>query len=157
MREEEEKELVTNTSTMIDVAFNIECKTLPYDHAYDLSKAITTILPWMNENKFSGIHTLHVPDSGNGWVRSEDDEIFLSKRTRLILRIPRKHIDDAKQLEGKKINILKAKYIKTQKNEQVKEFYDRCLFDLIDRNDSVRNYALDLSNYEAKKIWKTRF
>jgi len=106
MREEEEKELITNTSNMIDVAFNIKCKTLPYDHAYGLSKAITTILPWMNENKFSGIHTLHGPDSGNGWIRSEDDEIFLSKRTRLILRIPRKHIDDAKQLEGKKINVL---------------------------------------------------
>ena len=56
------------------------------------------------------------------------------------------------KIKEKKINTLKAKYIKTQKNEQVKEFYDRCLFDLIDRNDSVRNYALDLSNYEAKKL-----
>ena len=52
----------------------------------------------------------------------------------------------------KKINTLKAKYIKTQKNEQVKEFYDKCLFDLVDENESVREYSLETKNYETKNL-----
>lgn len=56
------------------------------------------------------------------------------------------------KIKEKKITDLKARYIKTQKNEQVKEFFDRCLFDLIDEDDSVRNYTLDISNYEPKQL-----
>ena len=40
MWEEEEKLQLKDTSKMIDVAFRIQCKTLPYDHAYDLSNEI---------------------------------------------------------------------------------------------------------------------
>ena len=57
-----------------------------------------------------------------------------------------------KIIKEKKINIIKAKYIKTQKNEQVKEFYDRCSFSLTESSDSVRNYTLDISNYEPKQL-----
>ena len=45
------------------------------------------------------------------------------------------------------MNILKSEYIKTQKNEQVKEFFDRCSFDLIDEDGSVRNYTLSINTY----------
>ena len=41
MWEEEEKVQLKDMSKMIDIAFRIECRTLPYDHAYDLSQAIT--------------------------------------------------------------------------------------------------------------------
>ena len=75
---EEDKEKIIHMSAMVDVAFRIDCKTLPYDHAYELSQAITKSMPWLLEDKLNGIHTLHGPESGNGWVRSEDEEIFLS-------------------------------------------------------------------------------
>ena len=104
MWEEEEKH--EEKSTMVDVAFKIQCKTLPYDHISELSNAITKLVPWMLENNLAGVHTLHGPDFGNGWVRSENDEIFLSKRTRLILRIPKANIDKIKSLEGSTINVL---------------------------------------------------
>jgi len=55
-------------------------------------------------------------------------------------------------MKEKKINRLKAKYIKTKKNEQVNEFYDKCSFTLIDENDSVKNYALDLIKHKPKKL-----
>tara|TARA_B100001778_G_scaffold284462_1_gene250876 strand:- start:311 stop:985 length:675 start_codon:yes stop_codon:yes gene_type:complete len=106
MWEEEEQLQLKDTSKMIDVAFRIECKTLPYDHACDLSNEITKHLPWLLNDSLTGIHTLHGPESGNGWVRSEKEEIFLSKRTRLILRIPRGHIDKVKQLENVDICVL---------------------------------------------------
>ena len=104
MWEEEEKH--EEKSTMVDVAFKIKCKTLPYDHISELSNAITNLVPWMLEDSLIGVHTLHGPDFGNGWVRSESDEMFLSKRTRLILRIPKINIDQIKSLEGSTINVL---------------------------------------------------
>ena len=106
MWEEEEQLQLKDTSRMIDVAFRIECKTLPYDHACDLSNEITKNLPWLLDDQLTGIQTLHGPESGNGWVRSEKEEIFLSKRTRLVLRIPRGDIDKVKELENIEINVL---------------------------------------------------
>ena len=106
MWEEDEKILLKDSSQMIDVAFHINCKILPYDHAYELSKAIINLLPWMKNTELSGIQTLHGPDSGNGWVRSENEEIFLSKRTRLVLRVPRADVIKTKSIEHKTINVL---------------------------------------------------
>jgi FkbH-like protein len=57
-----------------------------------------------------------------------------------------------KIIKEKKINVIKAKYIKTQKNEQVNEFYDKCSFTLTESSDSVKNYTLDISNYEPKQL-----
>jgi len=93
------------TSSMTDIAYMINCKTLPYDHAFKLSNQITMVLPWLNDNLQNGIHMLHGPHAGHGWERSTDDTIFLSKRTRLILRIPKTHIDRAKKLEGVTLKI----------------------------------------------------
>ena len=56
------------------------------------------------------------------------------------------------KLKTKKISHLTAKYIKTQKNEQVKEFFDRCSFDLINENESIKNYILDINSYKIKRL-----
>jgi FkbH-like protein len=56
------------------------------------------------------------------------------------------------KLKEKKIKVLNAKYISTHKNKQVKEFYDRCLFELVGKNDKVRNYTLGINNYTSKQI-----
>jgi FkbH-like protein len=50
------------------------------------------------------------------------------------------------------IKILNAKYIQTQKNEQVKTFYDNCSFGLVESDDSIREYSLEISNYNPSKI-----
>ena len=102
----EEEEKFEEKSSMIDVAFKIECKILPYDHISELSNALTDLAPWMLKNDLIGVHTLHGPDFGNGWVRSENDQIFLSKRTRLIVRIPKTDINQIKLIEGSIINVL---------------------------------------------------
>ena len=56
------------------------------------------------------------------------------------------------KIKEKKITVLKTKHIKTQKNEQVKEFYDKCSFVLTESHDSSRNYTLDISNYEPRQL-----
>ena len=55
-------------------------------------------------------------------------------------------------IKGKKINVVKARYIKTQKNEQVKEFFEKCSFSLAESTDSVKNYILEINNYKYKQI-----
>tara|TARA_B100000886_G_scaffold97353_1_gene64604 strand:- start:4246 stop:4923 length:678 start_codon:yes stop_codon:yes gene_type:complete len=104
--EDEEKKSISEMSKMIDVAFKINCKTLPYDHAFSLSNEITKHLPWLEDNELTGIQTLHGPESGNGWTRAENEEIFLSKRTRLILRIPKSEYNETCKLEGETLKVL---------------------------------------------------
>jgi predicted enzyme involved in methoxymalonyl-ACP biosynthesis len=56
------------------------------------------------------------------------------------------------KIKEKKIRILKAKYNKIQKNEQVKEFYDKCSFILTKSTGSVRHYNLDINKYEPNRL-----
>jgi hypothetical protein len=53
---------------IVDIAFKIDCRTLPLDHAQALSTALHTALPWIAEEPDLGIHTIHVAESGNGWM-----------------------------------------------------------------------------------------
>ena len=47
---------------------------------------------------------------------------------------------------------LKATFIKTRKNEQVKEFYDKCGFKVTESNDLEKKYTLDLTTYVQNKL-----
>ena len=121
-------------------------RQLPYDHACDLSKAITSKMPWLLKDKLIGIHTLHGPESGNGWVRSEKEEIFLSKRTRLILRISRSDANKAKELEGENINVLGNNIKIGQSNTKtflvVRDLISRCV--LCDKEQDEEDFLLDI-------------
>ena len=93
---------------VVDVAFRIDCPTLPLDHAYSLSSALLKALPWLEDEVHAGIHLIHGAASGNGWFRPEDTEnelLHLSKRTRMRLRIPRERLPDAQALTGQSLDI----------------------------------------------------
>lgn len=92
---------------VVDVAFSISCRALPVDHAWALSEAVAAVLPWMVEVPRAGVHTIHVADSGNGWMRPQapDDLLYLSRRTKLVLRVPRERIDDAHALSDKTLDV----------------------------------------------------
>lgn len=93
---------------VVDIAFKLECKTLPLDHAQALTDAIQSALPWFAEEMRAGLHLIHVAESGNGWYRPEDPEnevLCLSKRTRMSLRMPKHRIDDAHGLTGQTLDI----------------------------------------------------
>ena len=47
---------------------------------------------------------------------------------------------------------LTSKFISTIKNKQVLNFFENCNFDLIDQNDSCKNYFLSLSKYKISEI-----
>jgi CRISPR-associated protein Cas6 len=93
---------------VVDISYKLECKTLPVDHAQSLSDAIHAALPWFGDEELTGLHLIHVAESGNGWMRPEDPEnevLCLSRRTRMTLRVPKHRIDDAHGLTGQALDI----------------------------------------------------
>jgi CRISPR-associated protein Cas6 len=93
---------------ILDVSFGIDCRMLPVDHAWPLSQALQQALPWLAEEPDAGVHLIHVAASGNGWTRPESDEeglLYLSKRTRLTLRLPRSRVVPAGSLTGATLDI----------------------------------------------------
>lgn len=107
--EDEDKSLPYQTpDDVLDLSFATTCNELPIDHAWALSKAIIKELPWLQDEKFAGLHQIHVAESGNGWERPDnvlEETLRPSHRTRLVLRIPKTRLKDAEQLNGKTISI----------------------------------------------------
>jgi len=100
----------------------------------------------------SGIVGLCIVNSNVPTIESEIDTFLMSCRVigRNIEFVFMDYI--IRNIKEKKIIDCKAKYIKTDKNEQVIEFFDSCSFTLINENESVRNYHLDINKYLSKKI-----
>jgi CRISPR-associated protein Cas6 len=93
---------------VVDLAFNISCRCLPLDHAYALSHALLDALPWLADEEDAGIHLIHGAASGNGWYAPDEGDstlLYLSRRTRLTLRLPMGRVDDAGALTGRTLDI----------------------------------------------------
>jgi len=92
---------------IIDLVFKIKCTSLPIDHAEALAQQIEQYLPWMLTDKGAAIHSIHVAESANGWIRpnGEDDIINVSHRTKMTLRIPSARFDDMDKLIGQQLDI----------------------------------------------------
>jgi CRISPR-associated protein Cas6 len=106
--EENEAAEFTVPDDVADLAFAINCPTLPMDHAYMLSRRLHEALPWLGEEQQAGVHLIHGAASGNGWYRPKetaDALLHLSRRARLRLRLPRHRLDDAGELSGKTLDI----------------------------------------------------
>lgn len=92
---------------VVDAVFAIECRSLPVDHAYALYAAIQAALPWFADEPRAGLHTVHGAASGAGWQRpeGEDARLQLSRRTRLVLRLPAQRMADAAALTGRTLDV----------------------------------------------------
>jgi len=92
---------------VVDAVFAIECRSLPVDHAWALSAAIQSALPWFAGEPQAGLHTVHGAASGAGWVRPEGEDALLqlSRRTRLVLRLPGHRLADAAALTGRTLDV----------------------------------------------------
>jgi len=95
------------SSSVVDVVFDMKCQCLPVDHAYALSQAIEQVLPWFKDEAQAGLHLIHGAESGNGWYRPDSQEslLYLSRRTKLILRLPRSRFEAAQALSGNHLNV----------------------------------------------------
>ena len=93
---------------VVDIVFRTQCRALPMDHAYPLSEAIAAALPWFADEPEAGMHIIHGAGAGNGWNRPEgaDELLYLTRRTRLELRVPGHRIDDTLALSGQTLDVV---------------------------------------------------
>ena len=82
----------------VDVAFALEGRSLPRDHAQALADALAVHLPWLAGHPTAGVHPVKVvPGSGPvGW---------LSQRARLLLRVPQSRAAALAALAGHTLGV----------------------------------------------------
>jgi CRISPR-associated protein Cas6 len=85
-------------ATMIDVAYALEGGALPWDYRFLLADALERAAPWLVGAAGAGMHRLNLVQGGG-------PEAMLSRRTRLILRVPREKADDACALTGAELAV----------------------------------------------------
>jgi CRISPR-associated protein Cas6 len=148
------------TARVVDIAFRLECPCLPVDHSWSLSKSIENYLPWFADEENTGIHAIHGAESNHGWTRpggSEGDLIHLSKRVKLVLRIPGGRLSQCATMSGRTLTVegariklgrytvrsinptstLFARRIVTYPDEKEETFLQRALSELTNMNVTV--------------------
>ncbi len=92
---------------VVDVFFAVKCKCLPLEHMHELSTSLYSVLPWLKDEALAGILPVAGAESGNGWERSNDPNelIYLSRRQKMMLRLPKQWLTDAEKLVGTTINV----------------------------------------------------
>jgi CRISPR-associated protein Cas6 len=86
-------------AAMVDLAFAVQGDVLPRDHRRSLAEAVLRALPWLaGLQPRAGLHRLNV--SGTGVA-----QVLLSRRTRLVLRLPRERAQEAARLAGMHLDI----------------------------------------------------
>jgi CRISPR-associated protein Cas6 len=108
-QEDDDKQEFVLPDDIVDLSYKIDCKQIALDHAYDLSVALHQALPWLAEEDDAGVHLIHGASTGNGWQRPDETSgeafIYLSRRARMQLRVPRTRIEDARQLTGQTLQV----------------------------------------------------
>ena len=95
-----------HASDVVDLVFKISGQTLPIDHAYALFDALARPLPWIQQDKWVGIHPVHIAESGNGWIRPDDSGFLqLPGRARLVVRLHQDTLESARLLCGDHIAV----------------------------------------------------
>lgn len=75
---------------VFDLVFRLRGKSIDIDHADALARALREHLDEQTCSRI-GVHGISMASSGNGWNRPEelDAELPLSRRARLVIRVPR--------------------------------------------------------------------
>ncbi len=83
---------------MVDLLFEVEGDTLAADYAWALYRAVAAILPWLESEPGAGIHPLKGAPTDRG-------TLLISRRSRLILRLPAARAQEAERLTGSTLDV----------------------------------------------------
>ena len=81
------------SGTVIDLRFELRGERLPADYSVLLAEAVLRHLPWLADDPGAGIHPIRGAFTGAG-------TLGLSRRTRLVLRVPRTRVQETLVLQG---------------------------------------------------------
>ena len=106
-QENEDEDKTTRSERVVDLSFKLDCKCLHVDHTAALHDAIHQALPWFRDEPLSGLHLVYVAGSQNGWMRPDEPNelLYLSHRTKLMLRVAQDKIAEAQALTGQILDI----------------------------------------------------
>lgn len=84
------------TASVVDLVFPLAGHSVPPDYTLALRAALQQELPWLAQEANAGIHPLKLVHGGAG---------LLSPRTRLLLRLPRERVAEARALSGRSVSV----------------------------------------------------
>jgi CRISPR-associated protein Cas6 len=84
------------TASVVDLAFPLLGRSVPNDYTQALHAALQQELPWLAQEARAGVHPLKLVHGGAG---------LLSPRTRLLLRLPRERVAEARSLAGRTLDV----------------------------------------------------
>jgi CRISPR-associated protein Cas6 len=84
---------------IVDLQFAVQGHAVPLDHAAALGGAVREVLPWFEADPLAGVHPL------SGLSPGESDTCYLSRRSRLTLRLARDRVPDALTLVGTSLQL----------------------------------------------------
>ncbi len=102
---EEEQGGAAAPAEAVDVAFPLRGRALPEAYAAPLAEALALLLAPLVEPRRVGVRVAHIPAAGHGWQRVPGRPILLSRRTRLILRVPREQGEAVAGLAGAQLSV----------------------------------------------------
>lgn len=87
---QEKKEHYRVPDDIIEVIFKVSGKTLCKQYVELLAEALHELSPWLGDSEEIAIFLNHAIEEGNGWYIDDnpDNPLYLSRRTKLYLRIP---------------------------------------------------------------------
>lgn len=86
-----------DSKDMIDIVFDLDGTSVPEGYPFALWSEVVRCLPWLKQENDAGILPLRGSVSG--------EHLLLSKRTKLVLRVPMEHAAQAGQLSGKQLKV----------------------------------------------------
>lgn len=82
----------------VDLVFDLQGEQLPADHRHALFRAVSRVLPWLDEEPHAGIHAIRA-------ARTDYGVALLPRRAKLMLRLPLRRVAAARMLEGGRIDV----------------------------------------------------
>lgn len=89
---------MTATDDIVDVIFSLTGGPIAADYADLLWEGLRSAQPWLEEEAALGIHPLGRIGQGAGCL-------FLSRHSRLVLRLPQARVDSARRLSGASLDL----------------------------------------------------
>ena len=83
----------------VDLAFGLAGDSVPEDYADPLLQALRALLPWLEEDETAAVHPLARISPGQG------RRTYLSKYTRLTLRLNAARVEAARALSGARLDL----------------------------------------------------